>query len=530
MLSEEALIVLAAFGACALLILGVLELLWPTRPKHVAPRRKPIASRVVRPHRQSALVRHTRDRSRIPHGRRPELFTPAPVPLDPLARSVRPDAATAAATLLDEAPPAAMAETLRDVAPVTARRPLPGPPSTLEPAAVAMPSLATMRASSTDVGPLAAVGVAAVDTPVENESLVDRCFALYQARRYSDVVERAAAALSAPPDGRSLAEAKEHAALWSVVALAHQGLGEDARARVALERAIATAPEGDRRTYKRQLASLAESVARGLLAEAERHARLDSEKCLATIRSAVAWLDRGAVEAPDDAELVELAAGAQARLWPAWQRTVMALVQRQEFRAARRLLREALADPRFPAARAATFEELFSGTFSGEIGQLTAQAIRSMQEARESDALASLQRAETLLDTLNDEALPPARRQEVDRRLWWGYSKLGARRIEAGDPEAALEPLFHALGYEVGPARREETAALLVRALDGVTDVRTLAVRELSDAGDREAALVQCDTLRGLLRSATEMGLGQGELAATFAKVQRVFETLSRSR
>src|ERR1043166_1293037 len=34
MLTEEALIVLAAFAACGLLALGVLELLWPTRPKH----------------------------------------------------------------------------------------------------------------------------------------------------------------------------------------------------------------------------------------------------------------------------------------------------------------------------------------------------------------------------------------------------------------------------------------------------------------------------------------------------------------
>src|SRR5262249_23576171 len=120
MLSEEALIVLAAFGACALLILGVLELLWPTRPRHAIPRRKPITSRVVRPHRQSALVRHTRDHSRTPYVRRPEPFASAPVPSGPRAHSGRPDAVTAAAaTLLDEASSDPMAETLRDVAPVT---------------------------------------------------------------------------------------------------------------------------------------------------------------------------------------------------------------------------------------------------------------------------------------------------------------------------------------------------------------------------------------------------------------------------
>jgi hypothetical protein len=41
---------------------------------------------------------------------------------------------------------------------------------------------------------------------------------------------------------------------------------------------------------------------------------------------------------------------------------------------------------------------------------------------------------------------------------------------------------------------------------------------------------VQCDKLWALLRSATEMGLTQAELGATFAKVQRLFESLGRSR
>src|SRR5438477_120524 len=359
MLSEEALIVLAAFGACALLVLGILELVWPTRPKHPARDRASVVPRAARPHRQSALTRHARERTR-PYARR------QPDPVAPLAPSVEP-------VPLADAPLEPVAESPADV--------VAGSP--LEPVAASPASVAA--------------------------------------------------------------------------------------------------------NVQRQLASLAESVAQGLLAEAERQAGPASEERLATIRSAVAWLERGMVAAPADAALAELAASAQAMLWPAWERTVMALAQRQEFRTARRLLREALADPGFPAAHAETFKELFSGTFSGEIGQLTAQAIRSMQEARESDALASLQRAETLLDTLNAEALPPSRREEVDRRLWWGYNKLGTRRVEAGQHEDALEPLFHALGYDVGPTRRQETVALLVRALDGVADARALAVRELADGGDREA-------------------------------------------
>jgi tetratricopeptide (TPR) repeat protein len=498
MLSEEALIVLAAVGAVGLLVLGVLELLWPTKPRHPVRQRTSETPRAARPHRQSALVRHARERGREPYARRQPAPTSAPAPpalppRPPLLTSPPPSPAPLVASLPPPEP-----ETLPGVAPG------------LAPAEAEAPAVADFLESSSD------------------EVVVETCFALYQEQRYSEVIERAADALTAGPDGRPLTDAQEKAALWSVVALARQALGEDAGARGALESAIAVALDADRPTYQRQLASLAESVAQGLLAEAQRHARQDSEECLAAIRSAVAWLDRGVAATPSDARLTELAAGAQAQLWPAWERTVVALAQRQEFRVARRLLREALADPRFPAGRADAFRELFSGTFSGEIGQLTAQAIRSMQEARESDALAALHRAETLLGTLNDDALSPSRREEVDRRLWWGYNRLGNRRVDAGEHEAALEPLLHALGYEVGPERRQETIALLVRALHGVVDTRALAIRELADAGDREAALVQCDRLWARLRGTGEQGAPEAALTAVLNKVQKLFETLGR--
>src|SRR5581483_11430122 len=116
-----------------------------------------------------------------------------------------------------------------------------------------------------------------------------------------------------------------------------------------------------------------------------------------------------------------------------------ALVQRQQYAAARRLLREALDDARLPAARAETFREVFSAAYAGEIGQLTAHAIRAMHEARDSDAVGALARAEELLETVSDEALPPKRREEVGRRLWWGYKKLARRR-------ASTKPLLMPLG------------------------------------------------------------------------------------
>jgi hypothetical protein len=154
-----------------------------------------------------------------------------------------------------------------------------------------------------------------------------------------------------------------------------------------------------------------------------------------------------------------------------------------------------------------------------------------MQEARESEALSALQRAEGLIESIHAEALPPKRREEVDRRLWWGYNKLGVRRVEAGQFEDALDPLFHALRMAgSAPDRQAETRAALVRAFEGYADARALAIREVADAGDREAALVQSDRLWTRIKGALEQGLSSEDLAGALARVQRLFEHIGRER
>jgi len=335
----------------------------------------------------------------------------------------------------------------------------------------------------------------------------------------------------APEAAASASDAHEVAALWSVLALAHQGLGDHAAARRALEAAIGAAPEAERATYKRQLASLALAVAQQLIASSAGHAAPESEARVTELRDALDWLDRGREVAPTDLALRELAASTETMLWPAYEQVVMALVQRQEYRVARRLLRDALNHPRLPPARAETFQELFSGTFSGEIGQLTAQAIRSMQEARETEALGALQRAEGLIESIHAEALPPKRREEVDRRLWWGYKKLGRRRAQAGDYEGAVDALAHALRFAgVGSDRHADTRTALVRAAEALAERRVLLVRELAEAGDREAALVQTDKLWSRLRGVLAAGLAEADLAIALAKAQRVFDEVNASR
>ncbi len=508
MLSEEALILVGALAACGMLVLGLLELLWPTQPRRRARRRIAVAVPAMVAGPVSVLEHPS------------VLERPVEIAQPVIAADLSPVMALLSIDL--PAPTLARAPRVHRTSALARHQRAPGRGPYVR--------RATDQASPPVPPP------AAVTTPepseafaaVHADSVVERCFALHEARRHAEVVVLGMAALQGEDGAEPLEDAHATAALWSVIALARQALGEDDQARAALEAAIAIAPPADRPAYERQLAALADGVAAGLLAEADTHLRPESEDRLIAIRGAAEWLQRGTAAMPDDTRLADLAADTEALLWSTYERTVMALAQRQDFRAARRLLREALDDPRFPAGRTEGFQELFTGTFSGEIGQLTAQAIRSVQDAREADALGALQRAETLLGTLSDEALPPKRREEVDRRLWWGYSKLGERRVSAGEYEAALEPLFNALGYDVGPELRQETRALLARALDGIAGSRVLDIQELADAGDREAAIVRCDRLGALLRGATDKGLTPDDLDDAFVKVQRLAETLAR--
>jgi tetratricopeptide (TPR) repeat protein len=545
-LTEEALILLAALGALGLVVLGTLELLWPSRPKHPVRRASTPSPpvQVVSPEAQPgerAPAAGRRWRSRHPRhaASNRERYLKRPQPAE------MPEGA--AAHLLFT-----FTSWFRSAEPAQATpRSAPSAPA-VEPviAAPVEPAVAAVAESAiaADVEPVAGPDIEPVvesivervaeptgvriEASTTEQAIVDRCFELYQHHRYTDVVALAAGALgSGAPPARRPADAHQAAALWSILALAQQALGDHAAAHRALEAAIETAPEGERAMYRCQLATLALGVARNLVAAASAHGAPDSDSRVSELRDALAWLERGRAVAPDDSELRELAATAETRLWPAYEQVVMALVQRQEFGAARRLLREALAHPRVPAARAETFHELFSGTFSGEIGQLTAQAIRSMQEARETEALGALERAERLLESVHHEALPPKRREEVDRRLWWGYNKLGRRRVEAGAFEDAIEPLLRALRLAgTAPDRQSDTRAALVQAFEGWTEASALAIREVADAGDREAAIVRSDRLWTRLRAALTEGLSERELVGAFTRVRRLFEEIGRER
>jgi len=357
------------------------------------------------------------------------------------------------------------------------------------------------------------------DTP-----LVERCFALYQEKRFDEVLSVGEPALDEMKREPSAGSPRETAALWSVVGLAKQALGDHDGAHAALESSVEAASEPERSTYRRHLASLALEAAQARLARAGSH---DTGDRMAVIRTAIAWTERGLAVVPADAALSDTRESSREALWQAYEQAATALLQRQEFPAARRIFQEALDDAELPATRAAAFRGLMSGTFGGEIGQLTAQAILGMQEGREPEAIGALQRAEELLETIPVDALPQTRRDEVDQRLWWGWAELGSRRLDAGGYEEALDPLVHALRFtSIGPERQAETRAAVVRALEGIAAVRALSIRRLAEAGSRDEAIVAAGDLHGLVKRGLEMGLTEDDLMAAFARVRRLCEEL----
>src|SRR5262245_6081031 len=374
------------------------------------------------------------------------------------------------------------------------------------------------------VQPLRQWDQSAEPRPKRDSPLVETCFALYQEKRYSEVVSAGEEMLAKLPLQWPAGTSHDIAALQSVIGLAKQALGDDDGARLALEAAIDASPETDRSTYRLHLAALSLDAAQARLARAAGH---DTGDRIATIRSAIAWSERGLAAVASDAGLASAREAAHDALWQAYELSATAFLQRQDFGGARQLLREALDDPALPAVRAAGFRGLFSSTFGAEVGQLTAQAILNMQEGREEEAFESLKKAEVVLASIPGDELPSTRRDEVDQRLWWGYAELGSRRLEAGEYEQALDPLIHALRFRsIGAERQAETRAAIVRALEGIAAMRAMSIRRLADAGCHDEAVEGAEDLRKLLRDCVDLGISEADLWAAYTRILRLSEEL----
>jgi tetratricopeptide (TPR) repeat protein len=508
MLSEEALILIGAAVAVGLLILGVLELIAPTRSRYPgrrgAPDRDPwrrarTGAVPLRP-RAADPVREALARRPI-FSDRPEPFGAVP-PGPPPGQPIVPAAAPAANGGFQALP-------VVDAVPVAAEAAVPEPVLSL--------------AAPMEVAP--EPDVAAAPSPPALPP-VERCYALYEGQQFSDVVTEATGALEGGAAGEDTAR------LWGVLGLARLALGEPPAARVAFEAAIAAAPGAERPTWERHLARLALRMGRERSAWAQNPSLADGQERLAAIREALGWLDRGLEIVPGDEDLGAAQAVARDALWPAYERVALELIQRQEYERARQVMKQALAAiPAPPADLESNLRELLSGTYGGEVGQLTAEALRRMRDGKEAEALATLERAEEILAVIPEEGLPERRRQELERRLWWSYTKVGMRWLESGMYGEAIPPLLRALRFgSVGPNRLEETRRPLTRALENLVDAWHAPVDRLAHEGSRHEAQALCERLWRFIDDARASGMSEDELAGAISNTQAMSQRLGVGR
>lgn len=508
MLSEEAFVLVLGLAATGLLVLGILEALLPrrrwrstgrwrrARPAPQSPPPSPGAAA-----RRSATPAAAPRLSGVPVARRGEVIGEA----GPDGSGVENPAAGAEPTTGAALPPPAP-EPERDPAASTADVEVRSP---------------HRQAPGRAVDAARAAAEPGSEPPGPPPSAVERCRHLLAAGRPAEVVALATAALAAGGGGGG----PENSQLWGVLGLACRAEGDLHGARAALERAVASAPAEERPTWRGHLVALAVEAGRTRLAAAGTG---DGEERVRAARDALAWVEVGRA-AGDDPGLDALAEQARAVLWPAYEDAAGELIHRQDFQAARRLLQDALSDAACPADTALALRGMMAATFGGEVGQLTAEAIRRLQEGREEEALAALDRAETVLATIPDDGLPPRRRQELERRLWWGFTRLGIARVEGGRLQEAVEPLMRALAFPaVGPERQEETRAPLARALHGVVEAQAAAAERRLRERDLEGARRLGEQLRALLAAATERGLARECLAAAFERTDALLERLAR--
>jgi hypothetical protein len=364
---------------------------------------------------------------------------------------------------------------------------------------------------------------------------IETCLGMYKEGRFREVVSLGSAALQVRARLAAVSDRRqEAAALQDLVGLAKEQLGDRAGAREAFLAAVRDAEPSERATYVEHLVALAAGVEAGAgePAEADAAAPAGGEADVERVRELRAWLgvlDDVRADAPDAQAVAVAEAAVREALAPACERLVARVAAGDADDQVRTLVAHTLADEAMTAAWRERLYEQLAAASSAEIGQLTAQAIRSVQDGRDDAALEALERAERLAAALPNGAVGDERREELERRLWWGYTKVGLRRCEVQDFDGAIDPLFHALHLGgIDEDRLGETRAALVRALEGAVDTRWAALQQFG-AVDPAALHGEIEKLAAVLRGATERGLTEDDLAGAFAKVADLDRSLAQT-
>jgi hypothetical protein len=69
-------------------------------------------------------------------------------------------------------------------------------------------------------------------------------------------------------------------------------------------------------------------------------------------------------------------------------------------------------------------------------------------------------------------------------------------------------------------------SAAIVRALEGISAMRAMAIRRLADAGCHDEAVEGAEDLRKLFRDCVDLGISEADLWAAYTRILRLSEEL----
>ena len=345
---------------------------------------------------------------------------------------------------------------------------------------------------------------------------VGACAKLFVAGKYAELLVTAEPLLAGPPEATA---SYDVAALWSLVTLSRDAMGDEPQAHAALAAAGRALPETVIDRHPPWLATMTLPIARGFLHLADRLPQTAAER-IAAHRLAAFWLRSQLVAAPEDQAAQGLLQATRDALSEAYADVTTALVKSEQWTDARRIIGQGLESGDVAAPRGELLMEFLAASVRTVVERITAPIMRGAKD--EAKAVSGLERAEGIVSSLAGAELPPRQWASMTRRIWRGYATLGARRLKAGDVDGAAAALFRALGMkEIGRRRQRQVRETVVRMLEAMGDQKMDAVAALLANGDRAAAALHVEQLTALIQSAREGGVAQEELAvaATKAKV-----------
>jgi tetratricopeptide (TPR) repeat protein len=352
---------------------------------------------------------------------------------------------------------------------------------------------------------------------------LEACARLLLVGKYSELLLMAERSLGRPSDSPS----PVMTGLWSVAALAHRALGDEAACGAAFAAALSTNPDPVAAPCPPGLAAMAVTIGRRFLDAAEQSPE-GAETRIRASRLAVFWLRWRRAAAPDDTAAEAILQTTAEALSDAYADVASAFIRRQQWSEAWRLIEEGRDRHELSVARAEMLMGLLATSLRRETERLTAPAIRGTKN--EQRAVNALERAEAILASLATIALPPRQRAAMTRRIGRAYATLGMRRLRAGSLEPAAAALLRALGIkEIGGRAERQVREAVVHALESMTDQGGESITTLLADGDQAGAVDRLERLRSRIAAVKEAGFAEQDLAVAAGKVKRLAQQVKES-